>query len=56
MTCGVVARRISGCDVCTACRVVCDCRILILDGIKLGKTQIMIGLLCAALKVMSFSF
>jgi glucan phosphoethanolaminetransferase (alkaline phosphatase superfamily) len=25
MTCGVVATSISGCDVCTACRVVCDC-------------------------------
>ena len=25
MTCGVVAISISGCDVCTACRVVCDC-------------------------------
>ena len=24
MTCGVVATFISGCDVCTACRVVCD--------------------------------
>jgi hypothetical protein len=24
MTCGVVMTRISGCDVCTACRVVCD--------------------------------
>jgi hypothetical protein len=23
MTCGVVATNISGCDVCTACRVVC---------------------------------
>jgi hypothetical protein len=25
MICGVVATSISGCDVCTACRVVCDC-------------------------------
>jgi len=25
MICGVVAASISGCDVCTACRVVCDC-------------------------------
>jgi len=25
MICGVVATTISGCDVCTACRVVCDC-------------------------------
>jgi Na+-translocating ferredoxin:NAD+ oxidoreductase RnfC subunit len=25
MTCGVVATSISGCDLCTACRVVCDC-------------------------------
>ena len=24
MTCGVVATSISGCDVCTVCRVVCD--------------------------------
>ena len=24
MTCGVVATSNSGCDVCTACRVVCD--------------------------------
>jgi hypothetical protein len=24
MTCGVVATSISGCGVCTACRVVCD--------------------------------
>jgi len=24
MICGVVATSISGCDVCTACRVVCD--------------------------------
>ena len=24
MTCGVVATSISGCDVCTACRVMCD--------------------------------
>jgi len=24
MTCGVMATSISGCDVCTACRVVCD--------------------------------
>jgi len=26
MTCSVVATSISGCDVCTACRVVCDTR------------------------------
>ena len=25
MICGVVATSISGCDVCTVCRVVCDC-------------------------------
>ena len=25
MMCGVVAASISGCGVCTACRVVCDC-------------------------------
>ena len=25
MLCGVVVANISGCDVCTACRVVCDC-------------------------------
>jgi len=24
LICGVVATSISGCDVCTACRVVCD--------------------------------
>jgi len=27
MICGVVATSISGCDVCSACRVVCDCHI-----------------------------
>jgi len=25
MICSVVATSISGCDMCTACRVVCDC-------------------------------
>jgi len=25
MICGVVVTIISGCDMCTACRVVCDC-------------------------------
>ena len=30
MICGVLATSISGCDVCTVCRIVCDCSIVTL--------------------------